>query len=58
MKELDLNEILSKTVDLKEKKVWYVAIVWRPNVWKSTFINSQTWEKVSFTSNITQTTRN
>lgn len=57
MKELDLNEILSKTVDLKEKKVWYVAIVWRPNVWKSTFINSLIWEKVSITSNIPQTTR-
>lgn len=57
MKELDLNEILSKTVDLKEKKVGYVSIIWRPNAWKSTFINSLLWEKVSIVSNIPQTTR-
>lgn len=57
MKELNLEEILSKTTDLKEKKVWYVAIIGRPNVWKSTFINSLIWEKVSITSNIPQTTR-
>lgn len=42
---------------LKEKKVWYVAIIWRPNVGKSTFINSLLWEKVSITSSIPQTTR-
>ncbi len=58
MKELDLQEILKNTSDLtKQKKVWYVAIIWRPNVWKSTFINSLLWEKVSITSNIPQTTR-
>jgi GTP-binding protein Era len=57
MQELNLQDILSKTVDLKEKKVWYVAIVWRPNVGKSTFINALLWEKVSITSNIPQTTR-
>jgi len=58
MKELNLQDILSKTSDLSiEKKVWYVAIVWRPNVWKSTFINALIWEKVSITTNIPQTTR-
>ena len=58
MKELNLQDILSKTKDLKTKKVWYVSIVWRPNVWKSTFINSLIWEKISIVSNIPQTTRN
>lgn len=58
MKELNLNEILSNTSDLsKQKKVWYVAIIWRPNVWKSTFINSLIWEKISITTNVPQTTR-
>lgn len=57
MKELNLKEILANTKDFKEKKVWYVAIVGRPNVWKSTFINSLLWEKVSITSSIPQTTR-
>ena len=58
MKELNLDEILAKTSDLtKEKKVWYVAIIWRPNAWKSTFVNSLLWEKISITSNIPQTTR-
>ena len=57
MQELNLEELLAKTSDLKEKRVWYVAIIWRPNVWKSTFINSLIWEKVSITSNIPQTTR-
>lgn len=57
MKELNLSDILANTKDLKEKKVWYVAIIGRPNVWKSTFINSLLWEKVSITSNIPQTTR-
>jgi len=58
MKELNLEEILAKTSDLTtEKKVWYVAIIGRPNAWKSTFINSLLWEKVSITSNIPQTTR-
>ena len=58
MKKLDLNDILEKTSDLtKEKKVWYVAIIWRPNAWKSTFINSLLDEKVSITTNVPQTTR-
>lgn len=57
MKELNLEEILSQTKEITKKKVWYVAIIWRPNVWKSTFINSLLWEKVSITSNIPQTTR-
>ena len=57
MQELNLADILSRTTDLKEKKVGYVAIIGRPNVWKSTFINSLIWEKVSITSNIPQTTR-
>ena len=58
MKELNLEDILSKTPDLQEeKKVWYVAIIGRPNAWKSTFINTLLWEKVSITSNVPQTTR-
>lgn len=58
MKELNLNDILDSTSDLtKEKNVWYVAIIWRPNAWKSTFINSLLDEKVSITTNIPQTTR-
>jgi len=58
MKKIDLQDILSSTDDLSViKKVWYVAIIGRPNAWKSTFINSLLWEKVSITSNIPQTTR-
>ena len=57
MQELNLDEILSQTVDLKEKKVWYVTIIWRPNAGKSTFINNLLWEKVSIVSKIPQTTR-
>lgn len=58
MKELNLQDILAQTSDLtEEKKVWYVAIIGRPNAWKSTFINSLLGEKVSITSNIPQTTR-
>ncbi len=58
MRELDLQQILEKTQDLTlEKKVWYVSIIWRPNVWKSTFINNLIWEKISITTNIPQTTR-
>lgn len=58
MKELNLKDILENTSDLtKEKKVWYVSIIWRPNAWKSTFINSLLWEKISITTSIPQTTR-
>lgn len=57
MQELNLDDILSKTVDLKDKKVGYVTIIWRPNAGKSTFINNLLWEKVSIVSNIPQTTR-
>ena len=58
MKKLDIQDILASTSDLSEKKkVWYVAIIWRPNVWKSTFINKLIWEKISITTNVPQTTR-
>lgn len=57
MQELNLEDILSRTTDLKEKKVWYVAIIGRPNTWKSTFINTLLGKKVSITTNIPQTTR-
>lgn len=58
MKELNLKEILENTSDLNiQKKVWYVAIIGRPNAWKSTFINSLIWEKISITTNVPQTTR-
>lgn len=57
MQELNLQEILSRTSDLKEKKVWYVAIIGRPNTWKSTFINTLLGKKVSITTNVPQTTR-
>lgn len=58
MQKLDLQEILNNTTDLKkEKKVGYVAIIWRPNAGKSTFINSLIWQKISITTNIPQTTR-
>ena len=58
MQELNLQDILDNTSDMsKQKKVWYVAIIWRPNAWKSTFINSLLWEKISITTNTPQTTR-
>lgn len=58
MKELNLQEILNNTADLTiEKKVWYIAIIGRPNAWKSTFVNSLIWEKISITTNVPQTTR-
>ncbi len=58
MQELQLQDILKNTTDLKEKKVWYVAIIWRPNAWKSTFINTLIGEKIAITSSVPQTTRN
>lgn len=57
MKELKLEDILTNTDFNVLKKVWYVAIIWRPNTWKSTFVNTLLWQKVSITSNIPQTTR-
>lgn len=58
MKKLELNEVLEKTSDLKnEKKIWFVSIIARPNAWKSTFINTLLWEKVSIVSKTPQTTR-
>ena len=57
MKELNLEDILNNTEELKTKKVWYISIIWRPNTWKSTFVNTLIWEKVSITTNIPQTTR-
>lgn len=57
MKELNLEDILAQTSDLKEKKVWYTAVIGRPNTGKSTFINTLLGEKVSITSKTPQTTR-
>jgi len=58
MKELNLQDILEATSDLtKEKKVGYVAVIGRPNAWKSTFLNTLIWEKISITSKVPQTTR-
>ncbi len=57
MIELDVSQFLWEQKEQKQKKVWYVAIIGRPNVGKSTFINSLLDEKVSITSNVPQTTR-
>jgi len=58
MKELNLENILASTSDLtQEKKIGYVAVIGRPNAWKSTFLNTLIWEKISITSKVPQTTR-
>jgi GTPase len=43
--------------NIPTKKVWYVALIWRPNSGKSTFINSLIDEKVSIVSPKPQTTQ-
>lgn len=58
MKEINLEDILKNTQELKEKKVWFVSIIGRPNAGKSTFVNALIWEKISITTNVPQTTRN
>jgi len=59
MKKINISEF-EKNTDKKtwEKKVWFVAIIWRPNAWKSTFLNTLIGEKISITSDVPQTTRN
>lgn len=44
-------------MQIPTKKVWYVALLGRPNSWKSTFINTLIDEKVSSVSSKPQTTR-
>ncbi len=58
MQELNLQDILDNTSDLSQKRVWYAAIIGRPNAGKSTFINTLLGEKIAITSPVPQTTRN
>jgi len=55
MQKINLEDILPEQRPVK--KVWFVAIVWRPNAWKSTFINSLINEKISSVSKRPQTTQ-
>lgn len=57
MQQLDKEELLASLWALIDKKVGYVSIIGRPNSWKSTFLNSLIWEKVSIVSSVPQTTR-
>lgn len=43
--------------DIDNKKSWFVVIIWRPNVGKSSFVNAIIWEKVSIVTDVPQTTR-
>jgi GTPase len=56
MQELSIEQFLW-TNSIKEKRVGFVALIGRPNSWKSTFLNTLIWEKISIVSSVPQTTR-
>lgn len=59
MKKVKVSDFLENvTMHGIKKRVWFVAVIWRPNAGKSTFLNTLIGEKISITSNIPQTTRN